>query len=152
MKVLATVLAAAVLTSLSAPVAFGQTKGDGRALVASNVLKLRADTPRSGFAPLSKQFVVPFAGTARVRWQFKTDGSGPTAYLNINSEVDSCVASTTAAAYQSGVCDLRVVRGGPISVTAYGGGLPQGARVSMRNVRVFYNVVDHPGVGITLLD
>jgi len=141
-------LLATIALSLSlAPLAFGQTNGNGKALVASNVLKLRADTPRSSAQSVSKEFVVPFAGTVRVRWQFKTDGSGAEGYLTIHSEVDSCMASTRQATYQSGICDLRVVRGGPISVSAYGGPV-----VSIRNVRIFYDVVDHAGVGITLLD
>jgi hypothetical protein len=147
MRSVVALLAATALSSSFAPLALGQTNGNGKALVASNVLKLRADTPRSTAESVSKQFVVPFAGTVRVRWQFKSDGSGSMAYLSIHSEVDSCFASTARSIYQAGMCDLRVMRGGPISVSAYGGPV-----VSIRNVRIFYDVVDHTGVGITLLD
>src|SRR5687768_8702930 len=95
MRSLATLLAAAVLSCFVAAPALGQTNSNGKALAASNVLKLRADTPRSSVEPLVKQFVVPFAGTVRVRWQFKTDDTGATVYLDVHSEVDSCAASTT---------------------------------------------------------
>src|SRR6188508_2206209 len=54
--------------------AVAQTEGPGRALVASNVLRLSADTLRSGFS--AKDFIVPHAGVVRVRYTFKSDGTG----------------------------------------------------------------------------
>lgn len=152
MKILATLLSAAVLSSFAATVAFGQTNDSGRALVASNALKLSADTERSGITTPVKKFIVPFAGIVRVRWQVKSDGSGGKVDANISSSIDNCTSSTTAATYQQGQCNLRVVAGDLIDVTASSFLGMSGATAFINNVRVFYNVVNNPGTGITLAD
>ena len=149
MKILATLLSAAALSSFAATLTFSQTNGTGKALVASGTLQLSADTVRSGPPPgeeWTKMFFVPFAGVVRVRWQLKSDGSGHKATTTIYSATgfDHCFASTTATTYQQRVCNLHVVRGGDIVASLFSG--------RIRNVRVYYDVVDHPGTGKVLLD
>src|SRR4051812_15138016 len=63
--------------------------GPGRTLVASGVLKLSADTQRSGFL-IIKQFIVPYAGVVRLRYQFKSDGQGPqTVSVQVTGAIES---------------------------------------------------------------
>src|ERR1044071_7226363 len=97
--------------------------GPGRALIVSNVLKLSADTQRSGFF-IVKEFIVPYAGVVRMRYQFKSDGQGPqTITVGVSSSIDfnnSCGTSTSATTFQSGVCDLKVVAGDRVRFQAQG--------------------------------
>src|SRR4051812_33614802 len=83
-------------------------EGPGRALAASNVLKLSADTQRSGFF-IIKQFIVPYAGVVRLRYQFKSDGNGPqTVTVQVTGAIEfnnasNCAATTTATTFQTKV-------------------------------------------------
>ena len=155
MKIVATLLSSIVLSSTIATAAISQTNDTGRALVASNVLRLSANTERSGFQTPAKKFIVPFRGVVRVRWQMKSDGSGQLATANIVSSIDSCTSGTVAPTYQPGACNLRVVAGDLIEVSASGTMHPTTFIFSdafIRNVRVFYNVVNNPATGVTLAD
>jgi len=129
---------------------------NGKALAASNVLKLSADTERSGsiFVP-DKKFLVPFAGIVRVKWQLKSDGSGQPANIRVVTGIDICSASHPGPNYKAGTCDIRVVAGDIVHVQ--GSGTPTGvlgmySTAFIRNVRLYYNVVDATGLGQTLVD
>ena len=135
-------------------------EGPGRALIASNVLKLSADTQRSGLIA-TKEFIVPYAGVVRLRYQFKSDGGGPqTVSVTVTTAIDfnnsSCNASTSATTFQSKACDVKVVAGDRLRVNAAGlmDFNPPFAQSSvfLRNVRLFWNVVDSTGTGAVLLD
>src|SRR6185437_12273291 len=126
------------------------TSSNGMSLVASNVLKLSADTERSGGIVPAKRFLVPFAGIVRIKWQIKSDGSGQPANITAGSQLGTCSDSHPGANYKIGTCDLRVVAGDIIEVSARG---TQNfmtfifSTAFMRNVRIFYNVVDSTGAG-----
>jgi hypothetical protein len=71
---LATFVSATVLSSAMATSASGQTADVGRAVVASDNLKLSMDTARTGAGPVTaKEFTVPYGGrigpAAEKRWQ-----------------------------------------------------------------------------------
>ncbi|HET7681394.1 MAG TPA: hypothetical protein VFK79_14825 [Xanthobacteraceae bacterium] len=161
MNPITTLLSAAALSSVIATGASGQTGdvGDGRALtadvgralVASNSLKLSADTLRSGSpATPFKQFIVPYAGVVRVTWQFRSDGTH-TATAAITSNIHRCDASTMLATFQAKTCDLRVVAGDLVQAQAIGEFVNPGfSTAHIRQVRVYYNVVNATGVGKTL--
>ena len=147
MKILARLLSAAVLSSV-AMVGISQANDTGRVLVASNTLQLSADTERSSSDDdILKKFVVPFAGTVRVRWQSKSDGSAPVLVL-VESALgsvtppDICGFYTESTTYQWQACTLRVLEGDVIEVRA---GAASGTLISLRNVRVYYDVVNNPG-------
>ena len=139
----------------------GALEGQGRALAVSNTLRLSADATRSGLV-VSKQFIVPYAGVIRLRYQFKSDGNGPqTVSVSVataaENSVPDCSASTTATTFQTKVCDLRVVAGD--RVTVFGSGMlnidpfdPGQSTVFLRNVRLFWNIIDSTGTGTVLLD
>jgi hypothetical protein len=154
-SVISAFLSAAVLSSAAATGAFGQTNDTGRALVASNVLKLSADTERSGtFSTTVKEFIVPYAGVVRVRWQLKSDGTG-IATATVLGTIDTCSSTNGTTAYQLGICDLRVVAGDRVLVSARGTMDPFTFVTStafIRRVRITFNVVDATGVGATLVD
>lgn len=153
MNPVATFVSAAVLSSLVATGAFGQTANVGRALVASNVLKLSADTARSGKFPIVvKELFVPYAGVVRVTWELRSDGSH-TGSAFAASAADNCDSSTMLATFQSHTCDLNVVAGDVVKVSV--GGSPDPgtfiySTAFVRNVRVHYNVVNASGLGKVL--
>jgi len=154
------ILLALSLTAAGVGTAAQALEGPGRALIASNVLKLSADTQRSGFL-IFKEFIVPYAGVVRVRYQYKSDGSGPqTVSLGITSAIDfnnTCGTSTSATTFQSGTCDLKVVAGDRVRLQAQGQMTffpdpPGQSTPTVRNVRLFWNVVNSPGTGSVLQD
>jgi hypothetical protein len=151
MKIVRALLPAAVLSFFVAADASSQTNDTGKALVPSNVLRASADAERSG-GSVGYAFIVPFAGQVRIRWQFKSDGSGATARSGAGGMGHSCQPSTTAATYQQGVCDARVMAGDRLSVGASSLASYRGHVAYVRNVRIYYNVVDNLGTGTTLVD
>jgi hypothetical protein len=151
MKKLASGLSAAVLSSLIVTPAFSQMTDTGRALVPSNVLRASADAERSG-GRVGYAFIVPFAGEIRIRWEFKSDGSGATATSEAGGLAHSCEPSTTAASYQRAICNARVMAGERLFVEVGSLASYRGHIAYIRNVRIYYNVVDNPGTGATLVD
>jgi hypothetical protein len=151
MKNLASGLLAAVLPSLIPGHAISQTSDTGKALVPSNVLRASADAERSG-GSVAYAFIVPFAGEIRIRWEFKSDGSGATARSEAGGLAYSCEPSTTAATYQRGLCNARVMAGERLLVGVGSLASYRGHIAYIRNVRIYYNVVDNPGTGATLVD
>jgi hypothetical protein len=148
MDLLKTLLAAAVVTFAMASGATAQNLG--KVLVASGVLKLSADTERSGTnSSTIKQFIVPYAGTVRVRWQIKATQTGAFANLKVEGQIASCSDSTLSKTYVGGTCVLYVVAGDMIRVSVSG---ESATLAYMRNVRVYYNVVNAPGTGTVLND
>jgi hypothetical protein len=151
-----TLLSSAVLASVAATGASSQTADVGRVLVASNILKLSADTARSGtFQTAIKQFIVPYSGVVKVSWQLKSDGTH-TATASINSRIQTCNSTTTAATFQTASCNLRVVAGDGVQVWAQGQIIDfttfTYSPTSIRQVRLFYNVVNSTGVGLVVSD
>jgi hypothetical protein len=148
-----TVLAAVVLLFVTPTGAFAQTADAGRALVASDNLKLSADTPRSGAEPkVVKRFIVPYAGVVRIRWQVRSDGIHK-AYSFVTSQIDSCpIRTTTLDTFQSFACNLRVVGGDIVEVSAEGQQDPGYSNWHLRRVRLFFDVVNASGKGRTLPD
>jgi hypothetical protein len=118
---------------------------------------LSADTTRSGSDfTLVKQFIVPYAGVVRVKWQLKSDGSHD-AFAFVESQIDSCpVSSTTLATFETFSCKLRVVAGDLIEVTVRGEQVnidPVAFSTgSVRRGQLFFDVVNSSGQGKTLAD
>lgn len=138
--------AAVILSSVIATGAFGQNADIGRALVVSDNLRLSADTPRSGGQTSVKEFIVPYAGVVRVELQLKSDGSH-LATARVTSLVAGCDRSAKAATYKDFACNLRVAAGDRVKVQAEGESLGGGSfsTAFIKNVRVFYDVVDSTG-------
>jgi hypothetical protein len=132
-------------------------EGPGRALAASNVLKLSADTTRSGLLA-SKEFVVPYAGVVRVKLQYRSDGNGPqNVSLAVNSTIHNCSDSTTQTNFKAYSCDLKVVAGDRVRVTAMGfmtvyPDPPAQSAAYLRNVRLYWTIINSAGTGGVLLD
>jgi hypothetical protein len=156
MNPLTTLLSAAVLSSVIATGAFGQTADIGRALVASNVLKLSADTARSGGSPTTvKELFVPYGGVVRVKWQLRSNDTD-TGMATITSATDSCNSQTTHLAFQQFTCDLHVASADIVKVQVSGQihTMPTigFSTAVVRNVRIYYNVVNSTGLGKVLLN
>ena len=155
MRLSRTLLSAIVIATVSAGGALAQTEGPGRALVASNVLKLAADTTRSGFSAL-KEFRVPHAGTVRLRYQFRSDGVG-TVSVSVGSALETnsaCGASTSSTTFQTKTCEFKVVAGDRIQVLASPFFIPPDPMPTpfLRNVRLFWDVVNATSTGSVLID
>jgi hypothetical protein len=137
-------------------IASAQSEGPGRALVASNVLRLSADTLRTGQF-ITKEFIVPHAGIVRLRYQFRSDGTG-TVSVSAGTSIDqnnSCSASTSSTAFQAKVCDIRVVAGDRLRVSGSSIMDPETflfPNVSLRFARVSWNVVNASSTGAVLAD
>jgi hypothetical protein len=158
MRLLTPVLAAILLVGVNCATITGAsaqaTEGPGRGLKASNSLQLSANTQRSTteFFPQSlKQFFVPYAGTVRVKWQSKTSDAAKEVTISVTSNVESCLVPTTSSAYQTDQCDIRVSAGDLVLVMA-AANFSAPSTAFVRNVRVFYDVVDFDGLGAVLKD
>jgi hypothetical protein len=129
-------------------------EGPGRALIVSTTQQLAADTERTGFNV--KEFIVPYAGRVRVSWQYKTDGGGGVVVTaSVTSNVDTCGKSTTSTVFTGAKCDIRVAAGDKITVSTTGSediNTFMFATPTIRNVRVFYSVVDSNGTGLVVSD
>ena len=138
----------------TAPGALAQTEGPGRALAPSNNLRLSANTARSTtqtFPITLKQFYVPYTGTVRVKWQSKTSNAAASITISVTSNLASCNAPTTSTVYQNDQCDIRVSAGGSLIIMAAANFFAP-STAFVRNVRVFYDVVDFDGLGAVLQD
>lgn len=136
--------------------AIAQTEGPGRELTPSNVIRLSADTPRTGTLTVSKSFVVPYAGTVRASWQLRSNESGKTATVSVTSLIDGCSNNSSAQTFVAQSCDLRVVAGDRVIVTASGQmdiSTPGvNSSVSIKGVRLRWNVKNSAGTGTVLTD
>jgi hypothetical protein len=137
-------------------VAAAQSEGSGRALVVLNVLRLSADTERTGLGVV-KQFRIPHPGVVRLRYAFKSDGDGSVTVLVASAINDNnlCNASTTSTTFQAKVCDVKVVAGDLIRVAANGSLDPftfVQTDVTLKNVRLFWNVVNATSSGSMVAD
>jgi hypothetical protein len=133
--------------------------GPGRALIASNVLRLSADTPRTSTSAVGtgfKEFIVPYGGTVRVKWFLRSNETGKSVSVTIRSSIHECVDSTTSETYESQNCDLRVSAGDRVQASAIGafdiGNPTMRSSVTLRNVRLHWNVVDSTGTGAVIAD
>jgi hypothetical protein len=146
---LAALLSSAIITDASA-------QNLGKILIVSKVLQLSADTERSGTTSSTiKQFVVPYAGMVRVKWEIKSGKSSRFANASVVGQIGTCSSSTLMLTYQAGSCELRVVAGDLIDVFVKGEPGQNGTNYSLafiRNVRVFYSIVDSQGAGAVLND
>jgi hypothetical protein len=150
------ILTAVLAAALSfAAASSAQAQNLGKVLVPSGVLRLSADTERSGTTTsTTKQFVVPYAGTVRVRWQIKSGHKFAAAHIAVAGSIAKCSGSTLSLTYDGDSCLLFVVAGDLVQVTVHGEDLGNGefALGYMRNVRLYYNVVNSPGTGSVLND
>jgi len=149
--IILTLLSAAVWSLAMASGASAQLNDAGRALVASNTLRLSADTLRTGGTTLVKEFIVPYAGVVRVKWEMRSGAAGKTATAIIASAIDACTSTNSTTTFQMEQCDLRVVAGDSVKAHAQGEfvsmPVPGFSPTAMRNVRVYYNVVNATGTG-----
>ena len=132
--------------------AVAQTEGPGRALAPSNTLKLSANATRTStelFPQPLKQFFVPYAGTVRVKLQSRSSDAAKQVVITVASGVATCMFFVTDTAFRNDQCDIRVSAGGLLMVTA-GANPTAPSTATVRNVRVFYNVVDFDGLGAVL--
>ena len=117
-------------------------------------MKLSANTQRSTtqtFPIPLKQFFVPYTGTVRVKWQSKSSDAAAAVTISVTSRLESCNAPTTSTAYQTDQCDIRVSAGDLLMIMA-AANFTTPSTAFVRNVRVFYDVVDFDGLGAVLQD
>jgi hypothetical protein len=121
----------------------------GRALVASDtVLQISNDPELTGEAGNSVQrsFIPPYSGIVRVTWEVRSVDGTPVSSSAQVIHVDSCQRPTGSTAFVTKVCNIRVAGGMPITITAQpstGDTVP-----SLRNVRLYYRVINAKGVAI----
>jgi hypothetical protein len=120
--------------------------GPGRALVASNQIRLTVDGPFAG-APgddVRKSFIPPYSGTVRLTWQIRSkDGTdvGGEAFVNGLSFCPENI--TTSTTFVTQTCDIRVAGGTPVTVSSF---TVNGTNVvTLHRVQLRYNVVDFDG-------
>src|SRR5688572_21255644 len=79
--------------------ASAQSEGPGRELVPSSVIRLSADTLRSGTLSVAKVFVVPYTGRVRASWQVKSNEPDKTATVSVASLIDSCSNNSSSQTF-----------------------------------------------------
>lgn len=88
---------------------------------------------------------MPYAGTVRVKWQLKSTDGGQVATIVVNSRIESCNSTTMQTTYTSEECDIRVAAGDLLLIM--GSVSNSSASVFVRNVRVYYDLIDSTGLG-----
>jgi hypothetical protein len=68
----------------------------------------------------------------------------------VASRVENCNVPTNSTTYQTDLCDIRVSAGDLLLVMASAQNM--GTTAFVRNVRVFYNIVNFDGLGAVLQD
>jgi len=137
--------------------AVAQSEGPGRALVVSNVVRLSADTQRSGMFGVTKEFIVPHQGVVRLRYQVKRNDVAGGASVQVTTAIDSgpgCIISPTST-FQTKVCDLKVSAGDRVRVvgsTTMDTLTFTQPTIFLRNVRLHWNVVNATSTGAVLVD
>ncbi len=126
--------------------------GPGRAVVASAAdddLRIANDPVLNGPPgnSIRRSFIPPYSGTVRVKWEVKSqDGTRVSSTAEVN-HLSVCERPTSSAAFVQKFCNLRVTGGMPITVLA---SPDESANVaSLRNVRLYYRVVNSRGESIT---
>jgi hypothetical protein len=125
-------------------------EGPGRALRASETpLQISNDPVLTGAAgdSVQRSFIPPYSGTVRVRWEFRS-GDGTDVFSGVEvTHVSNCDRSTVSTAFVGKACNVRVVGGMPVTIFA----APKVGTnvVELRNVRLYYRVVDSTGEAIT---
>ena len=139
------VAAIAVLSLVSAGKALA-LEGPGRALVPSpTLLQANVDAILTGGAGefIQRAFIPPYSGTVRVRWQVRS-GDGTMVFSAAGADrLGFCTNDTLSMTFVSKVCDIRVAAGMPLFV--YASPDTNTNTTSLRNVRVYYKVVDSEG-------
>jgi hypothetical protein len=160
MKVRLVSLAAIVWLGLNFATTSGavaQTNDAGRALVVSNVVRLAADTQRSGMFGVTKEFIVPHQGVVRLRYQVRRNEVAGGASVQVTTAIDSglgCIVSPTST-FQNKVCDLKVSAGDRVRVvgsTTMDFTTFTQPTIFLRNVRLHWNVVNATSIGAVLVD
>lgn len=120
-------------------------EGPGRALIASNTEQIAnnpVQTATDG-STILVTFVPPYSGTVRVKWEFKSkDGTSVFSQADV-SHISNCGAESTGTAYTKGSCDVRVMGGMPINISAFASQTTNTAY--LRNVSLSYKIVDSDG-------
>jgi hypothetical protein len=120
-------------------------EGPGRALIASNTEQIAnnpVQTATDG-STILVTFVPPYSGTVRVKWDFKSkDGTSVFSQADV-PHLSNCVAESTGTAYSKGSCDVRVMGGMPITISAFASQTTNTAY--LRNVSLSYKIVDSDG-------
>ena len=148
MKTIITGFAALLLGTACAA---AQQQGPGRALVASDTVLQISNDPVVTSEPngaVGRAFIPPYSGTVRVKWEVRSaDGTQvrSLAYVDFLSECERLSAST---AFVQKACNIRVAGGMPIRVDAVVIDSNTNDQVSIRNVRLYYRVVDATGESI----
>ena len=124
-------------------------EGPGRALLASNApLQISNDpvtTSQLG-GGLQKAFIPPYSGTVRVKWEIRSHNGSAVPSEAYVQNLSQCGHQIMTMAFVQRVCTIRVTGGMPIVINAMVTDLNN--QVSMRNVRLYYQVVDSDGASI----
>jgi hypothetical protein len=125
-------------------------EGPGRELRASDtVLQLSSDAVLTSAAPgdaVQRSFIPPYSGVVRVKWEFSS-GDGTEVFGSAKvTHLSSCERLTVSTAFVAKACNIRVAAGVPITISSEPDHV--GNTASLRNVRLYYKVVDSDGLSI----
>ena len=141
-RILLPVIVLSCLTPLSALA----LEGPGRALVPSQTIlqaSVNAIVTGEPGNQVVRAFIPPYSGTVRVRWEARS-GDGTTVFTAAAaSQLAFCDKDILSKTFVSKACDIRVAAGMPLYVFASPDVNTNTA--SLRNVQVYYKVVDSDG-------
>jgi hypothetical protein len=143
-----TIIAALCVLAMGAGPALA-LEGPGRALAVSDtVLQISNDAVVTGEAgeDVIRSFIPPYSGVVRVKWELSS-GDGTRLFSSAGVvHLSICERRAVGTAFVMKTCDIRVAAGMPITVSAWPSNGDNTA--SLRNVRLYYRVVDSDGLSI----
>jgi hypothetical protein len=120
-------------------------EGPGRALLPSQTLLQAKNDPiiSATGEHVQRTFIPPYSGTVRVQWEVRSsDGTIVFGGAGVQG-LAFCAKDTMSTTFTSKACHVRVAAGMPLYIFASPDSDTNTA--SLRNVRVYYRVVDSDG-------
>ncbi len=137
-------LAAVAVLSLSPQLGSALAlEGPGRALAPSPTLLQAKNDPIISGEFVQRAFIPPYSGTVRVQWEVRSGDGTLVSGGAVVDHLSRCQKDTMSTTFTSKGCNIRVAAGMPLYIFASPDSVSNTA--SLRNVRVFYRVVDSDG-------
>jgi hypothetical protein len=133
----------------TAPTSVAALDGPGRALVASDQVRLTVNDTLAGApgATIARSFIPPYSGTVRLSWQIRSkDGTEVRARVSVEHVSQCDDATTSSTTFVTQTCDIRVAGGMPVTLAA----MPfDGTNVvSLHGLQLRYTIMDSNGKAI----
>ena len=146
-------IATVLLLTFSGPGLCQTSMTFNKRAVASDTFRQRADTLRSSTAPQAvviKEFFVLYAGTVRLKWQYRSaSGALVQTVAKIASEgSEFSFKVTSSTTFAPVICDVPITAGERLQIVVR----PDSGAVEVRNARIFFDLIEVNKPAVSLID